>query len=169
MLMLLVMGTAAQAQWVWRDANGRMTASDLPPPREIPDRSILQRPEAPRIGATGAPTTTAAPASPAILGPPALPATAASAPAAPSPLEAELQTRRKAAEQEQAAKAKTEADKQAAVRTENCGRARNQVAALDSGQRIARFNDKGEREVLDDRGRTEEMRRARQVIASDCR
>ena len=41
--------------------------------------------------------------------------------------------------------------------------------ALQGGQRIARINDKGEREVLDDRGRADEMRQARDVIASDCR
>ena len=34
---------------------------------------------------------------------------------------------------------------------------------------MSRVNDKGEREVLDDRGRAEEMRQAREVIASDCR
>jgi hypothetical protein len=40
---------------------------------------------------------------------------------------------------------------------------------MESGQRMARVNEKGEREVLDDRGRAEEMRQARSVIASDCR
>jgi hypothetical protein len=34
---------------------------------------------------------------------------------------------------------------------------------------MARVNDKGEREVLDDKARADEMRRARDVIASDCR
>jgi hypothetical protein len=34
---------------------------------------------------------------------------------------------------------------------------------------MARVNDKGEREVLDDRGRADESRLARQVVASDCR
>jgi hypothetical protein len=52
---------------------------------------------------------------------------------------------------------------------ENCRNARSQIAALESGQRIARINDKGEREVLDDKGRAEEMRRAREVANSDCR
>ena len=57
----------------------------------------------------------------------------------------------------------------AAQRGENCQRARSQQAALESGQRIARLNDKGEREVLDDKGRAEELRQAREVIASECR
>ena len=34
---------------------------------------------------------------------------------------------------------------------------------------MTRVNEKGEREVLDDKGLAEEMQRARAVIASDCR
>ena len=45
----------------------------------------------------------------------------------------------------------------------------DQLATLDSGQRIARINAEGEREILDDEARAEEARRAREVIASDCR
>jgi hypothetical protein len=41
--------------------------------------------------------------------------------------------------------------------------------ALQSGQRMARINEKGEHEVLDDKGRAEELRVAREAIASDCR
>ena len=36
--------SAAQAQWKWRDKDGRVTASDLPPPRDVADKDILQRP-----------------------------------------------------------------------------------------------------------------------------
>ena len=39
--LLLCMAIPAAAQWMWRDANGRVTASDIPPPREIPDKDIL--------------------------------------------------------------------------------------------------------------------------------
>ena len=38
----------AFAQWKWKDAQGRVTVSDLPPPRSVPDKDILQRPEAQR-------------------------------------------------------------------------------------------------------------------------
>ena len=34
---------------------------------------------------------------------------------------------------------------------------------------MTRVNDKGEREVLDDKQRAEEIQRTRTVIASDCR
>ena len=57
----------------------------------------------------------------------------------------------------------------AAARQDNCRRAQEQLATLDSGQRIARVKTNGEREYLDDTTRAQEAQRARQVIASDCR
>ena len=147
----------AQAQWTWRDKSGQVNASDRPPPREVPDKDILSRP-------TPDARRTAAPA-------PAPGATAApgAAASAPSALEKEVQARKRATEQEQAAKAKAEEERNAGVRAENCRSARSHLASLESGQRIARTNDKGEREILDDAGRATELRRAREVIASDCR
>jgi hypothetical protein len=106
----------------------------------------------PPAGAGSAPLTTAAPAVPA-----------------KGPLDRELEARKRGAEQEQSAKAKAEEERNAQQRAENCRRARTHVAALETGQRIARVNDKGEREVLDDRGRADELRQARSTIASDCK
>ena len=60
-------------------------------------------------------------------------------------------------------------EKDAASRAENCARARNHLAALNDGLRLTRTNEKGEREVLDDKGRAEEMQRARAIVASDCK
>lgn len=144
--------TLAQAQWKWRDKSGQVNVSDRPPPMDVAEKDILARP------------------TPESLRRPA-PAPAASAASAPlrGPLERDMAQRRRAADQEQSAKAKAEEERVAAQRAENCRRARNHMAALESGQRMARVNDKGEREVLDDRGRAEEMRQAREVIASDCK
>jgi type IV secretory pathway VirB10-like protein len=148
----------AHAQWKWRDKNGQITASDLPPPRGVADKDILQRPD-----------TSAR--QPAAASPPA----SAPAPAAPAaaPADRDLEARKQAAEQaaEQDAKARAKADETrlAAQRAENCGRARAHASALESGQRIARVNAQGEREVLDDKGRAEEMQRVRKVIASECK
>jgi len=150
----LLLSTPAEAQWKWRDSRGQIHISDIPPPRDIPDKDVLQRPE-----------VTVRKAAPAPL---AVASAAASAPAK-APVDAELEERRKRTEQEQAAR--TEADKQkaAAVRKDNCQRAREQLATLDSGQRIARVKADGEREILDDEQRAKESRRARDVIASECR
>lgn len=151
----LLLALPADAQWRWRDASGRVTASDLPPPREIPDKDILQRPGGARPPAPAAPATAAS---------------AASAVATPAtPVDKELEARKKAAEQQQQAKARADEQRLAAVRAENCSRARSHLANLESGQRLARVNDKGEREFLDDKTRADESRRAREIIASDCR
>jgi hypothetical protein len=163
----------AEAQWRWRDASGRVTASDRPPPKEVPEKDILSRPaSAQRRGAvmTPVPEAASAPASGAAAGAaPLAPLAASAAASGASGLQAEVEARKRRAEQEQAARAKAEEEKLAAQRAENCRRARGQVAALESGQRMARTNERGEREVLDDRGRAEELRAARAVIASDCR
>jgi hypothetical protein len=149
----------AQAQWKWRDKDGRITVSDRPPPRDVPERDVLSKPsvESRRAAAAQAAASAASGADPAVPQ------------AAPTAMEREVQSRKKAAEQEQAAKVKADEEKLAAQRAENCRAARGHLAALESGQRIARTNDKGEREVLDDKGRADEMRRAREVVASDCR
>jgi hypothetical protein len=144
--------------WKYRDAQGRVVVSDMPPPSSIADKDILERPTVP-VRRTAAP-------------PPAAAASAAAS--APSPQLAqrsdpELDARRKKATDEQQAQQKAQQEKDAAQRVENCARAKSHLAALNDGLRMARTNEKGEREVLDDKGRAEEMQRARQVIASDCR
>ncbi len=175
--MLALAAPLAHAQWKWRDQTGQINASDRPPPRDIPEKDILARPapEA-RRASTPAPAASAAsaavPAARPPAGDPQLEARrrAAALPAARPPAgDPQLEARRRAAEQEQAAKAKAEDERNKQQRAENCRRARGHLAALETGQRIARINEKGEREVLDDRGIAEETRQARSVIASDCR
>ncbi|HMM86143.1 DUF4124 domain-containing protein [Azohydromonas sp.] len=157
-LSLLAAAGDATAQWKWRDRAGQIHISDLPPPRDVPERDVLQRPAQPA-------TARANPA-----------AEAASAPAAASAVseakprtDPELEARRKAAEQEQQAREQQAQRQLAAQRAENCQRARDSLRQLDSGMRLARVNDKGERVILDDRQRAAEAQRAREVIASDCR
>ncbi len=156
----------AHAQWAWRDANGRITASDRPPPNTVADKDIVSRPKTGKPATAG--TAPSAPAAPAASAPSAT-APVAAAEAPKTALDKEVDARRAKAEQEQAAKKKADEAKQAAVKAENCQRARQQMASLDSGIRIARVNAKGEREILDDAGRAAEASKAREVIASDCR
>lgn len=155
LMVACVLTLPVQAQWKWRDKDGRVTASDLPPPREVLDKDIIARP----------PEVRRAPAQPAA----SAAAAVGLANAPKGALEREVEARKLAADQQQAAKAKADEEKLRAQRAENCRRARGHLAALDSGQRIARVNDKGEREVIDDRVRADEQRQAREVISSDCR
>lgn len=158
-LLLSALPHAAQAQWVWKDQRGQVHASDLPPPRDIPDKNVIQRPAA---AAAAASRPTASPGAAA-----ASAGTAASAPAVRT--DPELEARKRRADEEQAAQKKAEEARQASQRIENCNRARDALRQLESGMRIARVNDKGEREFLDDQARLAETTRARQVAASECR
>lgn len=152
-LACLASSVPAQAQWKWRDSRGQVHVSDIPPPRDIPEKDVMQRPEV----VVRKPVAAAAPAS------------AASAAPAKAAVDPELEERRRRTEQEQSARAKADEQKAAAIRKDNCQRAREQLATVESGQRIARVKADGEREILDDDARAKEARRAREVIASDCR
>jgi len=149
-LLLSALSAAAQAQWVWRDAAGQIHASDLPPPKGTPDKSIVQRP-----------------AVQARLAPPA-PAAASAAASAAGGVDAALEVRRKKAADEQLAQRKAHDEKNAAMRADNCQRAREQLRSLDSGQRLSRTLPNGEREVIDDAQRAAESQRVRSIVASDC-
>ena len=157
LLALLCLVGPAEAQWKWRDSRGQVHISDIPPPRDIPDKDVLQRPEAPVRKPAPAPTPVAGAS------------TASAALPGKAPVDPELEAKRKRTEQEQAAQAEADKKKAAAVRKDNCQRAREQLATLDSGQRIARIKADGEREILDDDQRAKEARRAREAIATECR
>uniref|UniRef100_UPI0013C2BDE7 DUF4124 domain-containing protein n=1 Tax=Azohydromonas sediminis TaxID=2259674 RepID=UPI0013C2BDE7 len=43
-LLAFVAAGDAQAQWKWRDRSGQIHVSDLPPPRDVADKDVLQRP-----------------------------------------------------------------------------------------------------------------------------
>ncbi len=160
---LLVAGPVA-AQWQWQDSSGKKVFSDQPPPPDIPERNILQRPHRAAAPAPAA----AAPAA-------AAPASAASAKgaadAAPklSGTDKELEERKRQADNAEAAKRKAQEEAAARARAENCNRARQAKASYDSGVRIARTNAQGEREYIDDAARAAETRRLQGIIASDCR
>lgn len=150
---LCVAALPAAAQWKWRDARGVVVISDMPPPRDVPERDVLQKPTLVLQRQSAAP--------------------AASAPAvetaAKPKVDPELEARRKKAEAEQQEKHKAEEAQIAAQRADNCKRARAYADSLNSGIRLSRVNDKGEREILDDQQRAAEMQRARQAIEADCR
>lgn len=148
---LLVM--PAQAQWKWRDAQGRVQYSDRPPPASVPDKDVLSKP------------------SRSLAPPPAPVAASAASPGASAvPVrDPQLEARKRQTEAEEAAKTRAEEDKLARQRKENCERAREYARTIESGMRIARVNAQGEREVLDDDQRAKEQVKAREVMASECR
>ena len=162
----LAMATSltAAAQYQWIDKNGSRVYSDVAPPADIPAKNILKQPRGSSLTAPVAEAPAqAAPATAA-----ASAATPASGPATAG-VDKALEEKKKQAEAAEAAKKKAEEQKLAQARAENCKRAREGKATLDSGVRMARTNEKGEREVLDDTQRAAELKRINGIIQSDCK
>jgi len=146
----------AQQFWKWRDANGALQISDRPPPPEVPESRIVQRPG----NAARAPAPLTAPASAA--------AAAASAPGTDEELLARQKEAQASAEAEKA-RLKAEHDaKVAEVNAKNCQTARAQMAAINGGQRLVRMNDKGEREFLDEAQRARHTRETQAAVQKYC-
>ncbi|MBB5205999.1 hypothetical protein HNQ51_003330 [Inhella inkyongensis] len=160
-LTLLLATTAqAQGQWKWRDAQGNVQYSDRPPPQGTPEKDILARPANARkpvqLVPFGQPQASAPAAS--------APANAASAAAARRQAEEAARRTKEVDEKNKAIEAQN-----AATRAENCKQARQQLATLESGVRLAHVDEKGERGVMDDAARAAAIARAKTVIASECR
>lgn len=147
------------AQWQWIDKNGRKVFSDQSPPADIPAKNIIKQPG---VRGVAAPEPVAAVASQ-----PAKPA------ASPSPKlsgkDKQLEDKKKQAEAAETDKKKAQEEQVAAARADNCQRAKRSKAMYDSGARVARMNDKGEREFVDDPTRAAETKRLEGIIAADCK
>ncbi|NPC54169.1 DUF4124 domain-containing protein [Caenimonas soli] len=143
------------AQWQWIDNGGRKVFSDQSPPADIPAKNILRQP-----GVKGTPVAAEAAAEPVKV--------QANAPKITGK-DKQLEEKKKQADAAEAEKKKAEEEQLAKVRADNCTRAKRAKAEMDSGIRIARMNDKGEREIMDDAARAVESKRIGGIVASDCK
>ena len=124
----------------WKDANGKTIISDTPPPGHVKQQRKIE-------------TNAAAPA-----------ATAPQKSLAEQDLEfrkRQKDAQDKAAKEEKEQKAETE-------KKEQCANMRRSLQALESGVRIARYDDNGERSFLGDEQRQEEIAKTRQSMDANC-
>ena len=158
---------SAMAQWQWIEKDGSKVYSDRPPPPDIPEKNILKQPGASRakLPSPGSPAADA----PADAAAPAVPAASAVTAPKPSGVDKELEAKKKQAEAAEEARKKAEEAKQAKLRADNCVRAKQGKAALESGVRIAQTNAQGERIIMDDAARAAEAKRMDAIIATDCK
>lgn len=161
LLVALAAAPLAHAQYKWKDANGRMVYSDMPPPTSVAPSAVLQAPARPTpatdSGGSGA-TAKAAPA----------PAPAAAAAPVQSAADRELEFRKrrleKAEAERKAAEEATRTKQTAAV----CEDTRAFLRTLESGSRVAMTNAAGEREFIDDAQRTARIDQARESLRKHC-
>ena len=151
----------ALAQWQWIDKDGRKVFSDRAPSTDIPQRNILKQPAHSAAAQAASAAAAAIPAA-------STPAGKASAPKL-SGKDAELEAKKKQAEEQEAAKKKAEEETLAKARAENCERTKTGLTTLQSGVKMATTNAKGEREMMDDAARTVETKRLQGIIQSDCK
>lgn len=162
LVVLTALSAGAYAQWQWVDKDGRKVFSDRAPPPGVPDKNILRRPGQPKIVLNPVDAETAD------TGATASTSSAASTPKI-SGVDKDLAEKKKKAEQQEAAKRKAEEDRVAKAKADNCARAKQAKAGLDSGVRLARTNQQGEREVLDDAARAAESQRIQAIMDTDCK
>ncbi|MGE5385806.1 MAG: DUF4124 domain-containing protein [Betaproteobacteria bacterium] len=143
--------TANAQVYQWKDANGRTIISDTPPPGNIKPQKSL---------GTSVPTVATA--------------TNANAPAAKgatpqSTAEKDMDFKKRQQEGKEKAEKQAKEDAAAAERKDNCDRAKQAQATLESGQRITTANAKGERAYMDDTQRQQELERVRKIAADACK
>jgi hypothetical protein len=156
--MLAGLSATAFAQWQWIDNDGHKVFSDRAPPPDIVDKNILKRPNS-RAVVSVDDSEAVQPVAAPVLVPGAAKATG---------VDKELEARKKQAADAEAAKRKAEQDRITKAKVENCARAKQAKASLESGVRISRTNAAGEREFMDDSAKANELQRIQGIVASDC-
>lgn len=156
-LVALAMAAPAWGQiYEWRDAQGNRNYSDRPP------AGVDAKP----IRGTRTPAPPPRTDSPEPAGPNAQ--TPASGTATPSIAEQNLEFQKRRAEEAEA-REKTEQERlRAEEKRIACDQTRNNLAALESGQRVRRMNAQGEPEFLDDATRAAEIERSRALLRANC-
>jgi hypothetical protein len=142
-LSFLVAAAASAQQYKWIDKDGKVRYGDTPPPGVTANR--MKPPSGP-----------VAPA----------PSPEANKQAKPLSPEAAFRKRQEDADKEREKQTKTDQDAQ--TKRENCARAQDALRTLETGQRVARTDTKGERYFLDDGQVAQETARARQSVQQWC-
>jgi hypothetical protein len=153
---LTVASISAYAEtFQWKDSNGQTVVSDVPPPATAKGRRSIGGvkpavvseviPEKPADGSTKA----------------------ADVPKTTAEKDMEFKKRQQEAKEKADKQAKEQADEK--DKAENCERARRNLAALESNQRINTLDVKGERNAMDASQRAQEIERARKFITDTCK
>lgn len=153
MLTLFIFSNIALAQFVWVDDKGVKQFSDQPPPPSVPKSKIL------KFGGKSMDsqeTSTDAGSD-----------TPKKEKAQESISDKEIAYKKRREEMATKQKKADEEAKASAAKSDSCRRMREYKQNLDSGQRIAETDANGNRTILDDNKRTEELNRLNQDL-TDC-
>lgn len=145
--MLALVTTAQAGVTRWVDAEGKIHYSDQPPPPTAKSQKSLD-----------------------LKNNPALPkATPDSKDGEKSLAEKDLESRKRKVQAEESAAKQAKDQEEAKSRKANCAQARNQLQALQEGQRMSKFDEKGERVFLEDKDRAHAIEEAKKSADSWCK
>jgi hypothetical protein len=159
----LCVAGSAHAQWVWKDELGHTVISDQPPPATVPASRIVKQPRGESLSAPSAPVAGTDGDAPNA---PGAPKNDAAKPKSLADQEKDYEKRQKAAADAQ--KKTDEAAAQQQQKQAACTEARHGLAALQSGQRVVQYDDKGDRSFMDDAQRQAELARTQGVVDKVC-
>lgn len=141
LVLALSLALPAGAQiYQWKDETGKTVISDKPPVGHVRQQ---------RQVSAGTQTTKAA--------------------ATSSPADRELEFRKRQKDAQESSEKARKAETESAEKRESCDNARRQLQMLESGERIAMRDDKGERYFLEDQQREQETAKARSFIDAHCK
>lgn len=150
LLILLVLASvnsyAGLTKWV--DKDGNVHYSDAPPPEGVKSESV--RIQSPDEGTSQGSTPASGPAKAKSI----------------YEMERDLNKERKA--QEEADKKAAEKEKEAEAKQRNCAAAQNQLSTLRNAPRIATYDAQGNRSIMDDATREEQIRQAEASVSQFC-
>lgn len=159
---------AAPGVYKWREADGRIVYSDLPPRPGVratllatPAGKPATVPEAATGGATEA-ATGVAPGS--AVGPAASPRPVSS----PDWVEQAKLARQKALDRAEAERARAETERETETRAKRCDDIRTSLRMLDSGMRLSTVTERGQQIVMAVEERTRRAADLRRALAEDC-
>jgi len=146
-LMLMLAATAQAGVTRWVDAEGKVHYSDQPPPPSAKSQKNLDLKSSPNLPQ----------------------ATPDSKGGEKSLAEKDLEYRKRKVQAEESAAKQAKDQDEAKSRKANCEQARNQLQALQEGQRVSKFDEKGERVFLEDKDRAPAIEEAKKAADSWCK
>lgn len=146
-MLLATTATAHAGVTKWVDSDGKVQYSDQPPPATVKSQKTLNIKTSPSVPK----------------------ATSGSNGEGRSIAEKELEFRKRQVKAEETA-AKEVKDQEEAKRAKaNCEQSRQQLQALQEGQRISKLDEKGERVFMEDSDRPQAINEAKQAVDSWCK
>jgi hypothetical protein len=140
----------AFAQWMWKDDAGHTVISDQPPPTSVPESRILRTPSGHASG-------------------PAAPAPGADAAKPNSLADQDVEFKKRQKEMADASKKQQDEAAKNKLTQDHCQALRASLSTLQSGVRIARTDDQGQRYFVDDSQRQTESQKVQGDISADCK